>query len=65
MVSPDQEFGSLFFQVAEVVDDGCIEISFNPGSRVVSGAFTFPPFSKLVPMLRPIVFIEFSFPDSI
>ena len=65
MVSADQEFGSLFFQVSEVDYDGCIEIGFDYGRREVSGALTLSPFSELHPMLRLIVLVNFSFYDSI
>ena len=65
MVSIDEEFRSLFFQVVEVVDNGCIEIGFDPGGQKVSSAFTLSPFFELDPMLRPIMLIQFSFFDSV
>ena len=57
MVSTDQEFGSLFFQVSEVIDNGCIEIGFDPGSREISGAFILSPLFEIDPMLRKIMLI--------
>lgn len=64
MVYADQ-VGSLFFQVAEVVDNGCIEIGFDPSGKEVFGAFTFSQFSELDPMLRLVMLVQFGFSDSI
>ena len=61
MVSVDYEFGNLFFQIFEVVDNRCIEVGFNVGGGKVSSAFTFPLFSELNPMLRPVMLVQFGF----
>lgn len=65
MVSANQEFGNLFFQVSEIVDNGCIEIGFDSSGKEVSCTFTLSPFSELGPMLRPIMLVQFIFSDSV
>ena len=65
MVSTNKKFNCFFFQIPKVVDDGCIKIRFDAGSSEVLGIFALPPFSKFGLVLRPIVFVEFNFPNSI
>ena len=65
MVSTNEKFGCFFFEIPKVVDDGCIKIRFDSSSSEVLGIFALSPFSKFGPVLRLIVFVELSFPDSI
>ena len=65
MVFVDQEFGSLFFQISKVINNRCIGVGFNLGSRKASSTLNFSLFSGLGLVLRPFMLIQFGFVDSI